>query len=47
MNILENLYYGNIAPFERKITDGETLAKAIFLEDKLKEELTEEQKALF
>ena len=47
MTILENLYYGNIAPFERKITDGETIDKAIFLEDKLKAELTEKQKALF
>jgi len=34
MTILENLYYGNIAPFERKITDGETIDKAIFLEQK-------------
>ena len=47
MTILENLYYGNIAPFERKISDGEAIEKAVFLEDKLKSELTEEQKALF
>ena len=47
MTILENLYYGNIAPFERKITDGKMLEKAVLLEDKLKAELTEQQFALF
>lgn len=47
MTTLENLYYGNIAPFERKITDGKMLEKAVLLEDKLKAELTEQQFALF
>ncbi len=29
MTILENLYYGNIAPFERKITNGKMIEKEI------------------
>ncbi len=47
MTLIEDLYYGNIAPFERNITGAKELKKAVCLADKLKAVLTEQQNALF
>jgi hypothetical protein len=51
MNILEELWYGNIAPNEIEISKGSELDKqlkeVISNEDKLYNTLTDEQKQLF
>ena len=50
-NILEDLYYGNISPNERRIRPGSKIQKAMLkrdaLETKLNESFTDEQKAAF
>lgn len=51
MTMLENLYYGNIAPHEKYIRRGSKLDKAISSlcseEDNLTSTLTEQQKEVF
>lgn len=51
MNILENLYYGNISPHERYIKQGSKVEKLVKLicknEDELINSLTEKQKETF
>jgi len=51
MTVLENLYYGNIAPHEKYIKRGSKLDKTISSlcseEDKLTSTLTEQQKGVF
>ena len=50
-NILEDLYYGNISPNERRVRPGSKIQKAMqkrdVLETKLNESFTDEQKATF
>ena len=50
-NILEDLYYGNISPNERRVRPGSKIQKAMqkrdVLETKLNESFTDEQKAAF
>ncbi|MBO4868353.1 MAG: hypothetical protein J5585_01440 [Clostridia bacterium] len=50
-NILEDLYYGNIAPCQRAVRPGSKVRKLMQkqsdLETKLSESLTEEQRATF
>ena len=49
-NILEDLYYGNISPNERRVRHGSKIQKAMqkrdVLETKLNESFTDEQKAI-
>ena len=51
MNILEDLYYGNISPHERYIKQGSKVEKLVKLicknEDELNNSLTEKQKETF
>lgn len=49
MNILEELYYGNLVPFERNLTEAERelLQYSIRHQRALTETLSEEQEALF
>ena len=51
MNILENLYYGNINPHERYIKQGSKVDKLVKLicknEEDLNNSLTEKQKEIF
>ena len=51
MNILEDLYYGNISPNERYIKQGSKVEKLVKLicknEDELNNSLTEKQKETF
>ena len=51
MNILEDLYYGNISPHERYIKQGSKVEKLVKLicknEDELSNSLTEKQKETF
>lgn len=51
MNILEELYYGNISPHERYIKQGSKVEKLVKLicknEDELNNSLTEKQKETF
>ena len=51
MNILEDLYYGNISPHERYIKQGSKVEKLVELicknEDELNNSLTEKQKETF
>ena len=51
MNILEDLYYGNISPHERYIKQGSKVEKLVKLicknEDELNNILTEKQKESF
>ena len=51
MNILEDLYYGNISPHERYFNQGSKVEKLVKLicknEDELNNSLTEKQKETF
>lgn len=51
MTVLENLYYGNIAPHEKYIKRGskwdKTISSICSEEDKLTSTLTEQQKGVF